>query len=74
MYHEILIGYLDYVKRQGYLWAHIWACPPGPGDDYIFHCHPPEQKIPTQNRLQDWYRKLLDKAKLERCVLDYKVK
>lgn len=72
VYHEILIGYLDYVKRQGYLWAHIWACPPGPGDDYIFHCHPPEQKIPTQKRLQDWYRKLLDKAKLERCVLDYK--
>lgn len=72
VYHEILSGYLDYVKRQGYLWAHIWACPPGPGDDYIFHCHPPEQKIPTQKRLQEWYRKLLDKAKLERCVLDYK--
>ena len=54
VYHEILIGYLDYVKRLGYQWAHIWACPPSEGDDYIFHCHPTEQKVPKPKRLQDW--------------------
>ena len=32
--------------------AHIWACPPSEGDDYIFHCHPPDQKIPKPKRLQ----------------------
>lgn len=73
MYHEILIGYLEYVKQQGYSWAHIWACPPSEGDDYIFHCHPPEQKIPKPKRLQEWYKKMLDKAIIERCVIDYKV-
>ena len=73
VYHEILIGYLEYVKQLGYVWAHIWACPPSEGDDYIFHCHPPEQKIPKPKRLQEWYKKMLDKALIERIVIDYKV-
>ena len=50
-------GYLDYMKKLGYTMAHIWACPPSEGDDYIFHCHPPDQKIPKPKRLQvsqDW--------------------
>lgn len=73
VYHEILIGYLEYAKQLGYTMAHIWACPPSEGDDYIFHCHPPEQKIPKPKRLQDWYKKMLDKAIIERVVVDYKV-
>lgn len=72
VYHEILLGYLDYVKQLGYCMAHIWACPPSEGDDYIFHCHPPDQKIPKPKRLQDWYKKMLDRGIIERIVLDYK--
>ncbi|MCL4122459.1 UNVERIFIED_CONTAM: hypothetical protein GTU68_034122, partial [Idotea baltica] len=72
VYYEILLGYLDYVKQLGYTMAHIWACPPSEGDDYIFHCHPPEQKIPKPKRLQDWYKRMLDKGIVERIVLDYK--
>lgn len=56
-----------------YIAAHIWACPPSEGDDYIFNCHPPDMKIPKQKRLQDWYKKMLDKAIIERVVVDYKV-
>lgn len=112
VYHEILIGYLEYVKKLGYVllpkcnvhqdsWSqvhvfafsyeifnilrfsslvpfsyttgHIWACPPSEGDDYIFHCHPIDQKIPKPKRLQEWYKKMLDKAVAERIVHDYKV-
>ncbi|PAV63530.1 hypothetical protein WR25_07690 isoform F [Diploscapter pachys] len=72
VYHEILLGYLDYVKRLGYTMAHIWACPPSEGDDYIFHCHPPEQKIPKPKRLQDWYKKMLEKGVLEKTVIEFK--
>ncbi len=53
--------------------AHIWACPPSEGDDYIFHCHPLEQKIPKPKRLSDWYRKMLDTAKEMNVIYDYKV-
>ncbi|XP_065566300.1 CREB-binding protein-like [Artemia franciscana] len=72
VYHEILLGYLDYVKQLGYTMAHIWVCPPSEGDDYIFHCHPPEQKIPKPKRLQEWYKKMLDRGIIERIVLGYK--
>lgn len=72
VYHEILIGYLEYVKKLGYVTGHIWACPPSEGDDYIFHCHPPDQKIPKPKRLQEWYKKMLDKAFAERIINDYK--
>ncbi|KAI6201456.1 Histone acetyltransferase [Aphelenchoides besseyi] len=72
VYHEILLGYLQYVKNLGYTMAHIWACPPSEGDDYIFHCHPPEQKIPKPKRLQDWYKRMLDKGRQEETVYEYK--
>ncbi|TPP62652.1 CREB-binding protein 1 (SmCBP1), partial [Fasciola gigantica] len=72
VYHEILVGYLMYAKRCGYTMAHIWACPPGEGDDYIFHMHPAEQKIPKAKRLQEWYRRMLQKAIIEGIVVDYK--
>lgn len=72
VYHEILLGYLHYANQLGYTMAHIWACPPSEGDDYIFHCHPPEQKIPKPKRLQDWYKKMLDKGVNEHTVFDYK--
>merc|ERR1712238_616720 len=32
IYHEILISYLDHVRKKGFSTAHIWACPPMQGD------------------------------------------
>jgi E1A/CREB-binding protein len=73
LYFEILIGYLEHVKQLGFSYAHIWACPPSEGDDYIFHCHPAEQRVPKPKRLQEWYKTMLDIALAQRIIVDYKV-
>ena len=67
---QLLIFTFDY----RFHWGHIWSCPPSEGDDYIFHCHPPEQKIPKQKRLVEWYKKMLDKAQTDGVIVEYKVR
>lgn len=63
VYHEILISYLDYVRARGFHTAHIWACPPQKGDDYIMYVHPADQKTPRPQILRLWYDEML-----KRCV------
>ena len=68
-YQTILVEYLRHAKDRGFHTAHIWSCPPTPGDDYIFHCHPSQQKFPREDMLRSWYHSMLDKAKNEGVVI-----
>ena len=69
-YQALLVEYLRYVKARGFHTAHIWSCPPTPGDDYVFHCHPSKQLIPRDVMLRSWYHEILEKAKKEGIVLE----
>lgn len=61
-YHETLIAYMEHLRNLGYSTVNITAIPPLKGDDYVFYCPPPFQKIPSQERLLDWYKDMLNKG------------
>ncbi|KAI3986456.1 hypothetical protein MKX01_037738 [Papaver californicum] len=68
VYHEILVGYLDYCRTRGFSRCYVWSCPPSKADHYIFNCHPEMQNSPKIGTLRDWYGKMFTKAVSEKIV------
>ncbi|KII69208.1 CREB-binding protein [Thelohanellus kitauei] len=70
VYHEILLSYLGFCKERGFEYCHIWSCPPCEGDDYVFHCHSYEQKLPKPRRLLDWYNKMIELGIQKKVIIE----
>jgi E1A/CREB-binding protein len=63
VYRELLVGYLEFSRQNGAIACYIWSCPPShPKDDYILHCHPQDQRVPTPPMLRGWYHGLAKSA------------
>lgn len=69
-YQSVITEYLQFAKKRGFHTAHIWSCPPTPGDEYVFYCHPPSQKVPQEEKLRGWYVDLLERAKEDGIVVE----
>lgn len=69
-FQSVIIEYLRWVKQRGFTTAHIWSCPPAPGDEYVFHCHPSHQKNPSEDMLRQWYLNALENAQKEGIVVE----
>lgn len=71
IYKKIILSYLHYAKKQGFMSAHIWVSPPSKGSEYIFHRHPPDQRTLSHDILLDWYINMLEKGKEEGIICSY---
>ena len=60
VYHELLCAYIKFCRIRQFHSVYIWACPPpNRRDDYILHCHPEDQRMPSSERLRQWYATML---------------
>merc|ERR1719498_1647768 len=58
--------------RLGFKYVHIWVEPPKMGDEYIFFARSDQQRKPMKReKLREWYKRMLDKAKEKGIVEHY---
>jgi len=71
VYHSMLVAYLQWTRMLGFKHVHIWVEPPKMGDEYIFFARSDQQRKPMKReKLREWYRKMLDKAK-DKGIVDH---
>jgi len=72
VYHSILVAYLQWTRMLGFKYVHIWVEPPKSGDEYIFFARSDQQRKPMKReKLREWYKGMLDKAKAKGVVESY---
>lgn len=54
-----VFSYLRYAGERGFIYGHIYTCPPRRGQNYIFPFKPDDQKEISLTRLRAWYADLL---------------
>lgn len=62
IYRLVLIGLFAYLKTKGFDKILMWSCPSEQNQDYIFYMKPPKMKMPTKERLSNWYKDLFKLA------------
>ena len=71
VYHSMLVAYLQWTRMLGFKHVHIWVEPPKMGDEYIFFARSDQQRKPMKReKLREWYKKMLDKAK-DKGIVDH---
>ena len=56
----------------GFKYVHIWVEPPKSGDEYIFFARSDQQRKPMKReKLREWYKTMLEKAKAKNVVESY---
>jgi len=72
VYHAILVAYLQWTRMLGFKYVHIWVEPPKSGDEYIFFARSDQQRKPMKReKLREWYKTMLEKAKAKNVVESY---
>ena len=71
IYYEILLGYINHIKGLQFEVLNFRVASPGRDNYYIFYRRPGNQKVPDQDKLEKWYRDLLDHARNEDIVINY---
>ena len=67
VYHEVMVGYLDYIKRRGYTSMFIWACPPLQVSTGCQGCACPDQACCGQHAVLRWSVLTSSQTSFQRC-------
>uniref|UniRef100_A0A1I7V3S1 histone acetyltransferase n=1 Tax=Caenorhabditis tropicalis TaxID=1561998 RepID=A0A1I7V3S1_9PELO len=63
IYRRIIDSYFSYTKSIGFRRVHWWAANPRNQEhDYLFNCHPENQKYAELDKLCNWYKKLVSES------------
>ncbi|CAM9132659.1 unnamed protein product, partial [Hapterophycus canaliculatus] len=70
VHYGLLIAYLENIAARGFHTLHLYACPPGPDQDYALSSHPKGHDKLSAGLLQRWWENMLKEAQSRGVVID----